>query len=224
MIAVLIAGGLFLAPRSNDRFYQLGYTPSASFKKIAVIFTGVGQQTTNLEYTKIGRYYLSKGITPIYVDIDWRRVGLNHLSETADQLGAVICTSFPHSKVYLFGFSFGAVMAYKVSERIASEQALLCSMSPVFDEDRKLQQFPFKQLLGLITNDSKQKLTFAHSRSKGIILLYGEHDSFLINPRMIYFRKNSIANNVSVIVKDAHHDVSGGSYLRAIKTYVEAIE
>jgi hypothetical protein len=131
------------------KYFSLQYDSSLSRSKIALIIPGMSQTCSNPGYDSIGVYYKSCGITPVYVNINWKAVGIKNLTAAAVQLRKMLKDSFPQSKIYLFGFSFGAVITLKLSQMIQPEQVLLCSMSPMFAEDRIYQIFPFKQLTAI---------------------------------------------------------------------------
>jgi hypothetical protein len=111
-------------------FFSIHYDPLSPRSAIAVIIPGMNQRASDPGYDSIGSFYKIKGITPVYVNIDWKAVGLGKLSAAALQMYGMLKDSFPQSKVYLFGFSFGAVICLKLSQSIQAKHILLCSMSP----------------------------------------------------------------------------------------------
>lgn len=200
--------------------YSFQYDTALPREKIAVIVPGMGQKVTKPQYRAIGEYYAKKGITPVYVSVDWKKVGFRDLTHISEEISSALRTSFPSSHLYLFGFSFGAIIAYEVSETIHSDQILLCSLSPLFKEDRQYQIFPFKQIFNLVSDKSLDSLSYLHNKGRCFVFLYGAHDSFLINEAIIEQRKSAFDCSVSMIVKNAGHDVSQKSYLEAIKSII----
>ena len=183
----------------------------------------MNQTDSNPGYDSIGVYYKNRGIMPVYVNINWKSVGFNNLSTSAFQIKTLLKDSFPDSHVFLFGFSFGAVISLKLAQLINAEQILLCSMSPAFVEDRVNQRFPFKQISGFFTDYSMNGLSYSANQGKCIYFLYGDHDSFLINKAIIQSRKSFFRCNETIIVKNAHHNISDQTYLKAIYQIVQRI-
>jgi hypothetical protein len=214
------AAVVFANPSSN---YALKYDAALPQARIVLIIPGFGQKITDPAFHMIANAYQAKGITPVLVAIDWNRLKPRSLADTAAQLSLEIRRDFPNAHVLLFGFSLGAVLAYKLSESIHPKHALLCSMSPVFEEDHKLQPFFLQQLLGLIFDYSSHPLTYNRHQEKGLIFLYADHESFLINPMILAQRRILFANQRITIVKNAGHQLNP-AYLGEIKKQVLEIE
>jgi hypothetical protein len=208
---------------NSSHLFSIHFDYSMPRNNIALIIPGLNQSNSDPGYDSIGTYYKSNGIMPVYVNIDWKTVGLGKLSPAAFQIHTMLKDSFPDSHVYLFGFSFGAVIALKLSQLIHAEQIVLCSMSPMFAEDRAYQIFPFKQLLGIFTDFSSNGLSYSSSLGICVYFLYGDHDSFVINKAIIQNRKASFKCNETNIVPNARHTISSRSYLNAIKRIVRRI-
>lgn len=230
LIIIIFLWLLFIAavitfPLSNtlsaaeSTHYSLRYDTS-EVAQVAIIIPGMKQKVSQAEYQEIGGYYKSKGITPVFVDINWDETGIKNLAATARQISAEVNKSFAGSKIYIFGFSFGAVIAYKLAEIINPEQTLLCSMSPVFKEDREHQIFPIKQFAQLASYFWDTDISFAGNNGRCFTFLYGDDDSFLINNSIIENRKTQFKCNKSEIIKEASHDISKPVYLRAIKNII----
>jgi len=190
--------------------------------RIALIIPGTGRKTANTEYQRVGDYYKSKGITPIYVDINWKHAGLANFATAASQIGTDIKKAYPDSKIFLFGFSFGAVIAFKLSESISPAHSLLCSMSPVFAEDRKYQLLPLRPVMWLVAAYSSNHLSYAHSEGRSFVFLYGDSE-FLINKSIVRHRKSVFANSKTITVQGVGHTLSDPAYLAAVKNIVEEI-
>lgn len=207
--------------KGTHNFFSIHYDPSLSRNNLALIIPGMNQTCSDPGYDSIGDYYKAKGIAPVYVNINWNAVGIKNLTAAAVQLRDFLNDSFPQSHFYLFGFSFGAVITLKLSQLVRVEQVLLCSMSPLFAEDRTHQIFPFGQILGMVTDYSKNGLSYSASKGTCVIFLYGDHDSFAINKAIIQNRKEFFTCNETGMVPNARHDISGQSYLTAIKRIVQ---
>jgi hypothetical protein len=204
-------------------FFSIVYNDSMPRADIALIIPGLNQTDSDPGYDSIGIFYKSTGITPVYVNIDWKAVGLAKLSAVAEQIAAMLKDTFTDAHIFLFGFSFGAVIALKLSQLIHTEQVVVCSMSPLFAEDRIHQIFPFRQILGIVTDYSSNGLSYSPNLKTCVYFLYGDHDSFVINNAIIQNRKSSFKCSETTIVENARHDISGRSYLKAIKQIVQKI-
>jgi hypothetical protein len=190
--------------------------------RIVLIVPGMRQKTSDAEYRAVGEYYAARGIAPVFVDIEWGFLGINYLGATAADIGAEVKKTYRDARICLFGFSFGAVIAYKMSGPVHPVHALLCSMSPVFSEDRPCLILPFRLLMGWVSDYSSNRLTYAHDEGECLTFLYGDHDSFLINKSIIDRRRSAFVHSKVVIVKGAGHDL-GPAYLEAIKAVIGGI-
>lgn len=206
-----------------SRLFSFHYDSSLPRNNLALIIPGMNQTCSDPGYDSIGAYYKTIGISPVYMNINWKAVGIKNLSNAAFQINNMLRDSFPESHMYLFGFSFGAVITLKLSQLINAEQIVLCSMSPLFAEDRIHQIFPFNQILSFVIDYSKNRLSYASSNKTCVVFLYGDHDSFIINKAIIQYRKEFFTCNETSIVPDARHDISGSSYLSQIRKTIQKV-
>jgi predicted esterase len=227
IILVLIAGigiGLGAAPiRHQEALFSLVYDHSMHRDDIALIIPGMHQTNRNRGYDSIAGFYETRGITPVMVNITWKKVGLQRLSEVARQIDTMIRDSFPDAHIFLFGFSFGAAIALKVAQTLPAEHILLCSMSPVFSEDRSALIFPFRKMMGMVTDYATNGLSYAANRKMCIFFLYGDHDNVIFNKAVINHRQSFFTCATSTIVNNGHHDISSRHYLQEIKRIVQGI-
>jgi hypothetical protein len=224
ILCFTIFGDFTEGAAGSEDLFTLNYNSAAPRSRIALIIGGKGQTNLNAGYDSIGLFYQAQTVTPIYVNVAWQSAGINRLSQVADQLEKMLQDSFPHSKIYLFGFSFGAAISLKLSQRIDAQQVLLCSMSPVFMEDNERQLFLFRHLMPIFNHFRSNGLSFEGNYKKCIYFLYGDHDSRLINHAIIRNRTASFKCNETIMVKNAKHDISGEFYLQAIKKIVQKIK
>ena len=228
-IALFIVGAFITGSHASNcssqrYFFSITYDPFFPRDTIALIIPGMNQTNSTPGYDSIGAFYKTMGILPVYIDVDWRSVGFKKLSRTAFQIDTMIQDSFPRSRMYLFGFSFGAVISLKLSQLLHAQKIILCSMSPLFKEDRAYQIFPFKQLSGFFLDFSSNGLSYAASKETCVYFLYGDHDNFLINKAIIQNRKSSFTCNETILIKNARHDISGRAYLTAISHLIHGID
>jgi hypothetical protein len=223
VILLLTLSGCGSKSSPLKHLFSIQFDSSMPRNDIVLIFPGLNQSSSSPGYGTIGDYYKHKGITPVFVNIDWKLVGVNKLSCAALAIDTMLKDSFPDSHLFLFGFSFGAAIALKLSQLEKTEQVVLCSMSPVFSEDRSYQVFPFKQIIGLIADYSKNGLSYSNNLGKCVFFLYGTHDNFLINKAIIQNRRLSFKCNETILVDSAHHNISGRTYLAEIDKIVQGI-
>ena len=221
-----IAVSLLDTTYADESFlFSIHYDTSVSPNKIALIIPGMNQGEASAGYGAIGDCYKRKGIRPIYVNIRWRAmgiVGVNKLSTVAKQLCSMMSDTFPQSRIFLFGFSFGSVIALKIAQHLACQHMLLCSMSPVFLEDWKCMAFPQKQFFSLFTDFSTNGLSYSTGIDSCIFFLYGDHEK-IISKEIIKRRQTAFRRGETIMVKDARHDISGQSYQNAIRTILKRI-
>jgi len=202
--------------------FSLKTDPAAPHGRIVLIIPGLGQTTSDPGYHAVGGYYAARGITPVFIDIDWWGAGLGDLATTAAGIEAEVKTTYRDARVCLFGFSFGAALAYELSRSLHPSDALLCSLSPVFAEDRPDQRFVVRLFLQCAGRFAFDRLSYAHDEGKGLTFLYGDHDSVLITPSLIEHRKTALPRSKVVMVPEACHAL-GPAYLRAIAAAVREI-
>lgn len=223
ILLLFVLGGCITGSSRHEPSFSIQYDLSLPRDNITLIVPGMNQTYSDPGYDSIGAFYKTSGITPIYVEINWNTVGLNTLSAIAVKISDMVKDSFPQSNVYLFGFSFGGVICLKVSQSLHIEHLLLCSMSPLFEEDRIHQISPFRQIMNMVINSSSSGLSYSKSRETCLVFLYGDHDSFLLNKTIINTRRGFFTCNETHIVPDTRHDISGRQYLEAIKQTIESI-
>jgi hypothetical protein len=223
ILFAMVINGCTLNSSKSPHVILIQYDSSGSRNNLALIIPGMNQTCSDPGYDSIGTYYKSIGITPVYININWKVIGVENLTSVAMQLHDMLKDSFPESHFYLFGFSFGAVISLKLSQLMSTEHILLCSMSPMFTEDIIHQIFPFRQILGMVTDYSENGLSYSASKKKCIVFLYGSKDSFALNKAIIQNRKHFFSCNETIIIPNAKHNISDGSYLKAIQRIVQRI-
>ncbi len=207
---------------SSDKnlFTFLPPLPQAE-KRIALILPGFGRKPTEKGYLAIGGFYQARGIAPVYVAIDWRRTRIGNAAAVALGIASAVRAALPDAGVWLFGFSFGAAIACKVSETLRCEQVLLCSMSPVFSGDRRHLMFPVRQIMGLFAG-SVDRCTYSPCRDN-TVFLYGDHDNFLFRKDLLAHRARIFSAGRTIIVSGARHNPSGEAYRKAIRGIIGEI-
>jgi hypothetical protein len=189
-------------------------------QRIALIFPGLGQSSSAAEYQRLGQIYLGLGITPVFVDTRWSRAMLKGIPATASLIAAQTQADFPGAQISVFGFSFGALLAYQMADIANAGPVALCSMSPAFIEDRPWLGFPLRQLRWALGQAPFGPLSLASHPKRCYVLLYADHDSSLLNPALIQHRMASFPGSALVIVPDATHRLNE-NYLKAIQNILQ---
>ncbi len=205
---------------TNNDFFTLQYDGDEENKFIAVILPGQHQKVSQHEYQTIGNYFIKNGIRTCYVNIFWEHIDLNNIVNVSNRIGIDVATQNPQARIVVFGFSFGAVMAVKMTEHLNPEMLLLSSLSPIFKEDVDVHPFFLRPIISIISDYKTNQLFYPSELSDNTIFLYGDHDSFVLSKKIITSRKIMYPNSRTVIVKGAEHNVSGKAYLETIKKYI----
>lgn len=206
---------------SNDEFFTLHYDGDEENKHIAVILPGQHQKVSQHEYRTIGNYFLENGIRLCYVDVSWENIHLNNIVDVCNRIGTDVATQNPHARIVVFGFSFGAVMAVKMTEQLNPAMLLLCSLSPVFKEDVDVHPFYLKPIFSILSDYTTNQLFYPPELPDNTIFLYGDHDTFVLSEKIIASRKFFYPRSRTVIVQGAEHDISGETYLETVKKYID---
>lgn len=96
-------------------------------KKIIYIIPGLGENCRLSRYQLLAKMFRRQGYKVIFVNPDWYRP----LSEQIFRI---------EKNAVVFGFSFGAVLAYLIAKKYPCRKAIFASMSPI-------HTFSFKSLV-----------------------------------------------------------------------------
>src|SRR3989338_505842 len=98
---------------------------------VIYIIPGFGQKTSQKEYREVIKRFKERKFTVIPIRISWKhRVMSDYVKEFLKQL-----KHKPSDRVCLFGFSFGAMIAFITAAQLKPRALYLCSLSPYFKED-----------------------------------------------------------------------------------------
>lgn len=186
--------------------------------KVVYIIPGFTEKTTEPAYQKIINFFKSNNFRVVPVDIIWpRRVMSDYLEQ--------FLTKYQPNKndqVYLFGFSFGAMVAFLAAAKIKPKVQILCSLSPYFKEDLpKLKKSSLK-IDGKRRIDDFKNISF-NERVKNIncqtILFIGGKENKSVFRRVNDAHKK-IGNSELIIIDKAKHKISQMEYLNRIKAVI----
>lgn len=192
-------------------------------KSVAFIIPGFTHSSKNKEYLKIANSFERKNIVPIFVSIPWSHATLSgnisYFKKIYQETRA--------EKKYIFGFSFGAMIAFIASSQEKPTAQILCSLSPYFQEDLPKIEKSWRKIIGLHRyEDFKQynAKKIAQQTSVKTFLLYGTEEV----KQLIGRNKNTFevlrTSKKLIPVAGAKHDIGNAKYLAAIQSVISSLK
>lgn len=188
-------------------------------KKIAYIIPGYSEShLVQKSYGKIAKFFLAKGITPVQVDINWDLKKPIDFEKHNQQFFKKFQKS-NNSKIYVLGFSYGAMIALLTAAKTKPSELILCSLSPYFTEDYKIIK---PQWLRWWKQNYKNDFSFKAipvTRAK-VYLIVGakEHNSVQRRSRLA---RQQIGGPAVIKIKDAKHNLNHKEYLLGLEKLIQ---
>ena len=190
-------------------------------ERAVYIIPGLGESTKKSVYRKISGLFRDKDIEPIPVDISWK---YRTMSDYVEQFRKRYQENFER-EVYLFGFSFGAMICFISSIKIKPRMQFLCSLSPYFRED--LRDLPslsrkyfgkkiIKDLGGYSFNGIAKKV-----ESEVVILVGSEEHKICL--RRAREANKRLKNSKLKIIEGVEHDISQEKYLGSLEEIISCL-
>lgn len=185
--------------------------------KTVFIIPGFKESAQGKKYKWLRDLFHSKGYLVKTVPITWN---YKTVSDYIDEFESFY-SKHKSEDNYLFGFSYGAVIAFSCAEKLRPKKIHLCSLSPDFKEDVKgiedwIQKYIGKRRL----EDCKKRsgVRIAKSLTIPTVIFYGEKEvAEFPQMKKRILETERLAKNVKVIaVKEAPHDISFPAYQNAI--------
>ncbi len=130
-----------------------------------------------------------------------------------------------NAEVCLFGFSFGAMIAYIASTEIHPEQEILCSLSPFFREDLPFLKKSWKRAMGKARMEDFTKYVcsdYAKKTTARVVLMAGRKEDQVLQQRVEdAYRK--ISGSSRIWIDGARHSLKQEEYFAAIKEVIGKI-
>lgn len=151
------------------------------------------------------------GFTVLPVEITWK---YKAMSDYVNQFLLQYNQHKDTDDVYLFGFSFGAVISFIASSQINPKMQFLCSLSPYFKEDLPLIKESWKEYLGKNRIRDFEKISFDEISQKVDCKTYifaGNCEG----PEVAWRAKSAqeqIRNSELFMIDGAKHDISQEVY------------
>src|SRR3989338_986632 len=179
--------------------------------KVVYIIPGFKEKVSLKGYQQAIKFFKLRNFKVIPIKISWKyKIMSDYVDEFFCQLS--------HNKsddVYLFGFSFGAMIAFISAVKIKPKMLFLCSPSPYFKEDLKSLKKSWRNSVGKkrledLKNFSFQKL--AKDITCKTFLIAGEKEPKELHKRVNDAHKK-IKNPELFIVDGAKHEISQKEYI-----------
>jgi esterase/lipase len=189
-------------------------------RKIVYIIPEHKGSPNDTAYLKVATMFRKVGIKPIGVHIKWkRRTITQYLDEFTEFYNK---TNRPSDEVYLFGFSYGAYVAFVAATKLKPKAAILCSISPFFKEDfRYLYKSWVKANGKTMTADQKKYIfnSLAKKVKARTLIFVGalEWGQCLRRAKVAH---RLIKNNKLIIIPKARHRSNQKEYQDALKNYI----
>ena len=191
-------------------------------KRVVFVLPGFKHSPDRKIYKNVILAFESKGIKSIPVKINWEHRTISQINE--DFLKEY--NSVSAEEKYLFGFSFGAVIALITSTKVYPKAQILCSISPYFKEDLPFIFKSWKKMIGKKRMEDFKNLSisdFAPKVKTETYLLYGTKETKFIEKRAKDTFGKLRSKRHLVAVDSARHDIGNPRYLDEIKKVVSSL-
>lgn len=199
--------------------------------KVIYSIPGGMEQTTMKRYRGALKFFRAHGFRVVPVHISWKRhVMTDYVLEFFQQYNQ----HRPQDEVYLFGFSFGAMISFIASSRLAAQKKsstltrptaqFLCSLSPFFKEDLPFIKKWWKNLLGIRRYNDFQSFSctaIAQRIQCKTILFAGTREGPEVE-RTARRAHQHIKHSTLFMIDGARHDISQDVYAQAIRAAVSS--
>lgn len=191
--------------------------------KVVFIIPGFRQKVSQKGYVSLKKKLKTEGYTVVTVAIPWRD---STIVENADYFlekfeKKLSKINLAAKDVYLLGFSYGALIAFLASTKIAVKGLILCSLSPFFRED-----LPKKHPQHISVLQKKRYSAFTSLRArhlakkvkaKNLMMLYGEKESLrLIQRTKSAFSAIESHKKYLFSIQNTEHNIADIKYISAI--------
>lgn len=187
-------------------------------QQVVFIIPGFAHVSSQGEYKSVAQYFLSKGIMPVLVNITWKKKLPIHFEDYVEEF-LEQTKKYRAAEVYIFGFSFGAIIALRAAKRLKPKAIILCSLSPYFLDDAKNLKKKWLQWWHKHYKASYNFRSTIRGLKTKVYLVAGSKEDVSVLKRAEVAHK-LIAKSELVIVKGAKHELHDKTYLRSVKNIV----
>ncbi len=189
-------------------------------KKVVYIIPEYLGSLSNPAYKSILSVFKQVGIKPIPVELQWkRRIMTQYVSEFMDIYNAA---KKEGDQTYLFGFSYGAYIAFLAAIKIKPKAVFLCSISPYFKEDLNDLYKSWIRMSGKARIIDHKKYVFdslAKKFNSKAFIFVGDAEQWQLMRRAKIAHK-LIKNSKLIIIPKARHRIGQREYQNAIKNII----
>lgn len=190
--------------------------------KIVFIIPGFRHKISQKGYVDVKKRLKSEGYTVVSVAIPWRSSTIVENTDFFLKKYQEKITKYAALKdVYLFGFSYGALIAFLAATKIPVKGLILCSLSPFFKEDLPknlpknvsvLQEKRYGAFATLSSGKLAKKI-----KAKNVCMLYGEKESVrLIQRTKLAFSALASKKKYLFSIQNTQHNIADTKYISAI--------
>jgi len=194
---------------------------SEQLARAAYIVPGFSHKTSEPAYVAIAEAFAARDITPVPIDIGWRRSTIpGYIREARRKIDAA-----PADEAYFVGFSLGAMCLLGAAPDIAPRTQILCSLMPLYAEDQShhawyMRAWAFRIYLG------RPKVRYPSPNGEGwprTIFVYGEQERRIIQRGVRDMRLERFPNSETIVVPDARHAIANETYLSTVLDLIAAL-
>jgi pimeloyl-ACP methyl ester carboxylesterase len=187
-----------------------------TMKKVIYILPGYGEAGEDQGHEKLEAIFRAQGLTPIHVSIPWQKTKPERFPDYVKQFSAAY-NRLKGVEKYVFGFSFGATIAFVAAAKIKPKGIILGSLSPYFIEDQKKLRPSWLRFWkeNFADSDYSFNAIAPKIRSK-VHLIVGDKEGPESMGRAKAGKK-MIANSKLTVIKGGKHDAFQKKYLKAIE-------
>ncbi len=189
-------------------------------KKTIFIIPGFRHLPTNKAYKEIAKLLKTEGYDPIPVTIPWKQTTISENTEYFLKKFKRKLHQDGMQKVYILGFSFGAMIAFLASTKVKVNGLILCSLSPFFKEDvlKKVKSLRDKDFSQLHCATLAKRIM-----AKKILMLYGAKETKpLIKRVTTAYEQIPSDNKYLFAIQKTEHDIADKKYVYAIHQITKA--
>lgn len=184
--------------------------------KVVYIIPGFSESTKQKAYQEIAKFFKRRKFKSISVKLSWK------YKTMSDYINQFMGQYKYNKNVYLFGFSFGAMISFICSTKINPKALILCSLSPYFKEDLPYIKNSWRSFIGKKRFNDLKKYSFSklirQVKCKTILLAGSKESPELL--KRVNDANKKLKNSKIIIIKNAKHKISQKEYLDAIKNLV----
>lgn len=187
--------------------------------KVAFIIPGFFDSPKSKKYQVIGKFFQTKSIKPIYVNVQWKH---STISENTEEF-LKLFRSTQASHKYILGFSFGAIIAFLVAAQENVDAVLLCSLSPYFSEDLPHTKESWKKSIGKNRVGDFKKISIkniAPQIEAETYLFFGTNEHSTVEKRVSHAYSLLHSKKHLIRVEGAKHDLADEDYLKEVKRII----